>query len=180
VAKALAGGTARQQIRPTSTAQLSKASNDTLLNLSYLEGTIGYSIRRAQLAIFRDIYRAFDEISVTTAQFSILAVVGDNPGVNQADLALALGVERPRIVPLIDSLEARGLATRTAGVADRRQRNIRLTSKGTKVLADLKQRFAKHQKRLIDALGASEANALLMTLQRVPSLLSAEDEQSDA
>jgi DNA-binding MarR family transcriptional regulator len=176
MAKSVIGRALRQQAGPTPTAQFSEGSNAALLNLTYLEGTIGYSIRRAQLAIFRDIYKAFDEISVTTAQFSILAVVSDNPGVNQADLALALGVERPRIVPLIDSLEARGLAARISGVADRRQRHIHLTSKGTKVLSDLKRRFAKHQQRLIDALGASEASVLLMNLQRIPSLLLSEDE----
>jgi hypothetical protein len=51
----------------------------TTLDLSYLEATIGYSIRRAQLAVFQDIYCAFGSLSVTTAQFSVLAVVADNP-----------------------------------------------------------------------------------------------------
>jgi hypothetical protein len=92
------------------------------LDLSYLESTIGYAIRRAQLLIFADIYRVFGQDAVTTAQFSVLAVVADNPGANQSDLALALGVERPRMVPLIDALEGRGLLVRIPSVADRRHR----------------------------------------------------------
>ena len=73
-------------------------------------GTIGYAVRRAQIAVFEDIFRSFGEHRETTAEFSVLAVAADNPGINQADLAFALGVERPRMVPIINKLEKRGLA----------------------------------------------------------------------
>lgn len=136
----------------------------TALNLSYLDGTIGYALRRAQLAVFHDIYRAFGETAVTTAQFSVLAVVADNPGVNQADLALALKVERPRMVPLIDALEQRGLATRVTSATDRRHRRIYLTDEGTRLLAELKRRFAEHQARMIERLNGASADALLQSL----------------
>ncbi|WP_439614142.1 MarR family winged helix-turn-helix transcriptional regulator [Reyranella sp.] len=136
-----------------------------VLDLSYLEGTIGYAIRRAQLLIFADIYRVFGEDAVTTAQFSVLAVVADNPGANQADLALALGVERPRMVPLIDALEERGLLVRIPSVVDRRHRHIQLTTEGERLLSKLKQRFSAHQQRLIDVLGASEAKRFLRSLR---------------
>ena len=148
------------------------------LDLSYLEGTIGYSIRRAQLAVFRDIYRAFGDAAITTAQFSILAVAANNPGVNQSDLALALGVERPRIVPLLDSLEKRGLAVRVSSASDGRHRQIHLTAQGERLLADLKQRFAAHQQRVIDALGANEARDFLRNLQLLTTHIKPDESQS--
>jgi DNA-binding MarR family transcriptional regulator len=137
------------------------------MDISYLRGTIGYAMRRAQLAVFQDIYRAFGQLTVTTAEFSVLAVVADNPGANQADLADALGVERPRMVPLIDALERRGLATRVASASDRRQRQIHLTDKGRRLLAELKRRFARHQQRMVDRVGAARAKALLHDLWRL-------------
>ncbi len=137
------------------------------LDLSYLEGTIGYTIRRAQLAVFQDIYRAFGVHAVTTAQFSVLAVVADNPGVNQSELAAALGVDPPRMVPLIDAVEQRGLAVRVPSIADRRHRQIHLTRAGRRLLAELKRRFAEHQQRVIDALGAAGAKSLLRDLRRL-------------
>jgi DNA-binding MarR family transcriptional regulator len=137
------------------------------LDLSYLEGTIGYTIRRAQLAVFQDIYRAFGAHAVTTAQFSVLAVVADNPGVNQSELAAALGVDPPRMVPIIDALERRGLAVRVLSIADRRHRQIHLTQAGRRLLADLKRRFAAHQQRVIDVLSAAGAKALLRSLRRL-------------
>ena len=137
------------------------------LDLSYLESTIGYAIRRAQLVIFQDIYRAFGPAAITTAQFSVLAVVADNPGANQSDLALALGVERPRMVPLLDALAARGLVVRVPSISDRRHRHIHLTEEGERLLAELKRRFAIHQQRLMDVLGPSSARQFLSTLRRL-------------
>jgi DNA-binding MarR family transcriptional regulator len=134
------------------------------LDLSYLEGTLGYSIRRAQMAVFQDIFQSFGELAVTTVQFSVLAVVADNPGTNQADLALALGVERPRIVPILDALEARGLAIRKPSPSDRRHRLLFLTDQGQALLEELKKRFALHQKRMLDRLGEESIDAFLSKL----------------
>ncbi|MBV9066923.1 MAG: MarR family transcriptional regulator, partial [Methylobacteriaceae bacterium] len=110
----------------------------TSVDMSYLEGTIGYAIRRAQLAVFSDIFRSFGEYRVTTAEFSVLAVTADNPGINQADLATALGVERPRMVPIINKLERRGLARRAIDARDGRARRIYLTRSGSDLLGILK------------------------------------------
>lgn len=141
----------------------SRAATETL-NLSYLESTIGYSIRRAQMAVFQDIFLSFGELAITTVQFSVLAVVNDNPGTNQADLASALGVERPRIVPVLDSLEARGLAVRKPSPSDRRHRLLFLTDEGKVLLEELKKRFAAHQQRMLDRLGEDNAETFLAKL----------------
>lgn len=146
------------------TAGTEKRSETVGLDLSYLEGTLGYSIRRAQMAVFQDIFQSFGELAVTTVQFSVLAVVADNPGTNQAELALALGVERPRIVPILDALEARGLAIREPSPHDRRHRLIYLTGEGQALLQQLKKRFAVHQQRMLDRLGEESADAFLAKL----------------
>jgi DNA-binding MarR family transcriptional regulator len=134
------------------------------LDLSYLESTIGYSIRRAQIAVFQDIYESFGELSITAVQFSVLAVVADNPGTNQADLAHALGVERPRMVPILDALETRGLAIRKAATSDRRHRLLFLTPEGEALLKELKKRFAVHQERMLRRLQASTSERFLEEL----------------
>jgi DNA-binding MarR family transcriptional regulator len=135
--------------------------------MSYLEGTIGYAIRRAQIAVFDDIFRAFGERRITTAEFSVLAIVADNPGINQADLALALGVERPRMVPIINRLEENGLASRVGDGRDRRTRRIHLTQSGRKLLEVLKTRFVEHQKRMLSRLGVDSADRILSDLRKL-------------
>jgi len=137
--------------------------------MGYLEGTIGYTIRRAQLAVFQDIYREFGDTRITLTQFSVMAVAADNPEVTQAELAEVLAVERPRIVPILNALEARGLAKRLVCDIDRRNRRIVLTVEGLALLQDLKRRFAVHEARLDQMLGVSKP-AMLLALQELGGL----------
>jgi DNA-binding MarR family transcriptional regulator len=143
------------------------AENSSVVDMSYLEGTLGYMIRRAQIAIFADVYKAFGGIQITVAEFSVLAVVADNPGINQADLALALGVERPRMVPIINKLEERKLATRAVDHEDARVRLIHLTGHGEQLLAILKKRFATHQSEMLARLGATDPTKILRDLHKL-------------
>jgi MarR family transcriptional regulator for hemolysin len=51
-------------------------------------------------------------------------------GVRQKELAVALGIEGPSLVRLLDGLERRGLIERRADGTDRRARGIHLTADG--------------------------------------------------
>jgi len=137
--------------------------------MSYLESTIGYSIRRAQIAVFQSIYRAFDDKTLTLVQFSLMAVVADNPQLTQAELAEVLAVERPRIVPLLNKLEEMEFVQRLVCDTDKRTRRIVLTAKGNRALADLKRRFAMHEQQL-DKLMGEERGLLLAMLHKVSKL----------
>ena len=149
------------------TGPQSEAADPKGVDMSYLEGTIGYTVRRAQIAIFEDIFRSFGEHQVTTAEFSVLAVAADNPGINQADLALALGVERPRMVPIINKLEKRGLAKRLVDGRDGRARRIYLTRSGNELLQVLKTKFAEHQRRMLLRLEADSPARILSDLWKL-------------
>ncbi|WP_441231976.1 MarR family winged helix-turn-helix transcriptional regulator [Tardiphaga sp. 215_C5_N2_1] len=153
--------------QPSRAAPADAPSSSKTTDMSYLEGTIGYAIKRAQIAVFQDIYRSFDEHRVTAVEFSVLAVVADNPGINQADLALALDVERPRMVPIINKLEQRGLAVRATFADDGRVRLINLTKPGHQLLAILKERFAKHQARMLERLDMDDATKILRLLWKL-------------
>ncbi|MBR0781884.1 MarR family transcriptional regulator [Bradyrhizobium iriomotense] len=119
------------------------------------------------MAVFDDIFRAFGEHKITTAEFSVLAIVADNPGINQADLALSLGVERPRMVPIINRLEESGLASRLVDGQDGRTRRIHLTRQGEKLLEILKARFAEHQARMLKRLRAGTPDGILSDLWKL-------------
>ena len=130
-----------RSIRPTfkESSMSAQTRRTGPVNMGYLESTVGYSIRRAQIAVFQDIYAAFDDKAITLTQFSVLAVVADNPEITQSELAAALAVERPRIVPLLNALEQRNLAQRVVCEDDKRNRRIVLTPQGRALLKDLKE-----------------------------------------
>jgi DNA-binding MarR family transcriptional regulator len=136
-------------------------------DMSYLEGAIGYAIHRARLSVMEDIYRAFSDYHITPTEFLILVIVSDNPGVSQADLAVALDVERPRMVPTLNKLERRGLATRTVCAGDGRVRRILLTKQGHHLVQVLKKRFVEHQKRILARLNSEESRTIFSSLWKL-------------
>lgn len=133
-------------------------------DLSYLESTLGYRMKRALVHVYRGIHDSLGETGLTLVQFSVLSIVQDNPGIAQSELSAALGVERPRLVPLLDTLEKRGLAERRQNPEDRRGRMIHLTPKGASCITALKTRFDAHQETLKTQMGADRFNQLLGNL----------------
>ena len=137
------------------------------IDMSGLDGTIGFLLKRAQLAFSRELDRIFAEFDITAVQFSALTVVENNPGITQSDLAAALEVERPRMVPVLDKLEGRGLAVRRADPNDGRSRRIHLTAAGVALLNELQRRFSQLESRVATAMGKSERDRFVEALRAV-------------
>jgi DNA-binding MarR family transcriptional regulator len=97
-------------------------------------------------------------------------MVADNAGIAQGDLAAALDVERPRMVPVLDRLERRGLVVRRKDTRDGRSRRIHLTDDGAALLTELQHRFAGLEKRLTSALGRDGRTQLRTALQTLIEL----------
>jgi DNA-binding MarR family transcriptional regulator len=135
-----------------------------------LDDSVGFLLKRAQIAFSRRMHSAFGEFDITAVQFSALTVVAKNPGIAQGDLAAALDVERPRIVPVVDNLERRGLAVRRQDSRDGRSRRIHLTDDGALLLTTLRRRFGVLEKRLASALGAEERGQLVTALRTIIDL----------
>ena len=75
-------------------------------------GTWDTSCRRAQIWIFQDFIRTLAEVNIRPAQYSVLIVIEANHGLSQSALSQTLGIERARLVRLLDSLEARKFVQR--------------------------------------------------------------------
>ena len=138
------------------------------LDLGVLEGHLGYFVRRLQVWIFQDFARALASVDIRPAQFSVLVVIEANSGLSQADLAERLGIERARLVRLLDGLEKRGLIRRRASPRDRRSHALSLTREGQKGLRRMKAMAAEHEANLERRLGAEKRAALLAALRGLP------------
>ena len=100
------------------------------LELGVLDGHLGYFVRRLQVWIFQDFVRTLASFDIRPAQYSVLVVIEANSGLSQADLAERLGIERARLVRLLDGLEKRGLTRRQPSPLDRRSHALVLTREG--------------------------------------------------
>jgi DNA-binding MarR family transcriptional regulator len=131
------------------------------LDIGVLNEHLGYFVRRLQVRVFQDFIRTLAPIDIRPAQYSVLVVIAGNPGLSQSDLAALLGIERARLVRLLDRLEKRGLTQRLASRTDRRSHALRLTSDGQRLLRRAKQLAATHEARLTEMLGTEQRKVLI-------------------
>jgi DNA-binding MarR family transcriptional regulator len=136
------------------------------IDLDVLNSHLGYALRRAQVWVFQDFIRTLSAIDIRPAQYSVLVVIGANPGLSQAALADRLAIERARLVHMLDHLQRRGLTERLPSPTDRRTHALQLTRDGHKLLKRAKALAARHEARLTEKLGA-EARAQMLELLKV-------------
>lgn len=129
-----------------------------------LSGLLGYRLRVAQQAVFRDYAHAIPEASPGRA--GILFLVEANPGVTQSRLARAVGLDRSTLVGVLHALEARDLVERRRG-EDRRTNGLWLTRPGRLLMASLKTRIKAHERRVAARLSPAERAQLIALLEKL-------------
>jgi DNA-binding MarR family transcriptional regulator len=129
-----------------------------------LPGLLGYHLRLAQQAVFRDFARAIPEAS--PGRVGILFLIEANPGVTQSRLAQAVGLDRSTMVGVLHGLAARELVERRRG-EDRRTNGLWLTRGGRALVASLKQRIRSHERRVAARLSADERAQLVALLAKL-------------
>ena len=129
-----------------------------------LPGLLGYRLRVAQQALFRDFQATVAELS--PGRVGILLLIEANPGVTQSRLAQAVSLERSTMVGVLHVLEGRGLLERRRGV-DRRTNGLWLTASGRSLVAKLKRRIQLHERRVSSRLTPAEREQLLGLLEKL-------------
>jgi DNA-binding MarR family transcriptional regulator len=129
-----------------------------------LPGLLGYRLRRAQQAVFRDFADSVSDLS--PGRTGMLLLIDANPGVTQSRLAQAVDLDRSTMVGVVDTLEERGLIERRRG-EDRRTNGLWLTRAGRALLARLKRRIEFHERRVAARLNAGEKAQLLVLLEKL-------------
>lgn len=135
--------------------------------LGPLSHYIGYSLRRAQLVVFDDFFHTFADLDLRPAQFGLLVVISQNPGLKQADASAALGIQTPNFVALVDALERRGIVQRLPTQNDRRSHALHLTKAGETLLKRVLVRQAEHEERMTARIGKAGREQLLALLDKL-------------
>ena len=129
-----------------------------------LPDLLGYRLRLAQQAVFRDFATSVQGLS--PGRIGLLIYIDANPGVTQSRLAEAAERDRSTMVGVLDLLEERGLIERRRG-ADRRTNGLWLTGPGRALLARALRGIARHEKRIAARLTAAERRQLLELLGKI-------------
>jgi DNA-binding MarR family transcriptional regulator len=134
------------------------------VGLDALVGHAGYAVRRFQIWIFQDFVKTLGNVDIRPTQYSVLTVIGANPGLSQMAVAKRLGIERARLVHLLDSLEQRKLVKRVKSKTDRRSHALHLTPQGDTALAKFKRLAAEHERHVEEKIGKDNRERLLRIL----------------
>jgi DNA-binding MarR family transcriptional regulator len=134
------------------------------IGLDALVGHAGYAVRRFQLWIFQDFIKTLAAVDIKPTQYSVMTVIGANPGLTQAAVAKRLGIERARLVHLLDNLEQRRLVKRVASATDRRSHALHLTARGEEQLGKFKRLAAEHERHVAERIGKENRERLLQIL----------------
>jgi len=142
-------------------------SRKSTTNYGLLPDLVGYQLRMAQIALFRDFAQGLGGEDVTPGLFGVLVIIEANPDLKQSELARATQLDRSTVVTVIDNLERRGLVERRIALHDRRSNAIRLTAAGSALLRKLKRQVGAHETRLLQNFSATERETLLALLKKV-------------
>jgi len=137
------------------------------LALDGLPELLGFNLRLAQVAMYRDWALSMTELELTQKQAATLQLIGANPGVSQVDLASTLGTDRATMMATIDRLEERGFVVRRRSTEDRRRQELNLTELGEKMVARAKRTMAEHERRFTSRFTPEELKALMNALGRI-------------
>ena len=135
--------------------------------LGMLPNLVGYHLRLAQVAIFRDFRKVLGDFDITPGLFGVLVLIEANAGMKQTDLARTIHLDRSTVVNVIDNLETMKLVERRAVDGDRRSKALYLTSPGKAFLQKLKRQVLDHEKRLAANLSATDRQKLVDFLERI-------------
>ncbi|OXR48191.1 MarR family transcriptional regulator [Pusillimonas sp. T2] len=132
---------------------------------SYLLGLLGYNCLQAYLKIIPQVKKQLKKVHLRPVEFTVLAVIVDNPDINQKRLGEAINVSPPNLATLLDRMQADGLLTRQRNPNDKRSQILALTLQG-------QQRYEKARAGIADldrpaSLSSDEHDQLIYLLQKV-------------
>jgi DNA-binding MarR family transcriptional regulator len=137
------------------------------LDLDCLPTLLGFNIRRAQIALWRDFNRNVAEGDVRPGVFSALLLAHANPGIAQIEIGNQLGIDKASVVALVDRMEDAGWVVRKRSTDDRRRQGIFLTPAGTRTCRSLRKEMIDHERKFVSRYTDQELRTLIALLRRL-------------
>jgi DNA-binding MarR family transcriptional regulator len=137
------------------------------VDAGYLETLIGYTARRAALAVIEVFLERMAVFELRPVDFSVLSLIGHNPGITSRQLCTTLGILPPNLVGIINTMAKREIVTRRPHPHDGRAVGLHLTAQGLKLLRDAERTAAQLETEVTSSLSAAESRTLINLLKKV-------------
>nr|WP_315259749.1 MarR family transcriptional regulator [uncultured Limnohabitans sp.] len=137
------------------------------IDTRYLETLLGYNTRRATLTIISRFIERMAEFDLRPVDFSVLSLIGHNPGITSRELCNALNILPPNMVGFLKAFEKRDLIERTPHPTDGRAMGLSLTKKGQQLMQKAEVAAIESDASAAHQLSAAEQKTLMRLLQKI-------------
>lgn len=137
------------------------------VDTSYLESLLGYNARRAALAVIEVFLERMAVYELRPVDFSVLSLIGHNPGITSRQLCTTLGILPPNLVGMINSFEKRQLMLRRPHPRDGRAMGLHLTAAGRKLIREAERTATALEAQAASRLTAAESRTLIRLLKKI-------------
>ncbi|WP_188187131.1 MarR family winged helix-turn-helix transcriptional regulator [Nonomuraea sp. SYSU D8015] len=133
--------------------------------------SIGYQLKRVQAALRAAMDGALRRHGLTTPQYACLELLGQRPGLSNAELARGAFVTRQSMNVVLRNLQEAGLVDRPSTAASGRALETRLTAAGERLLEAARADVTAIERRMTAFLTTAQAEALLIQLEAMAEAL---------
>jgi MarR family transcriptional regulator, temperature-dependent positive regulator of motility len=137
------------------------------IELGDLPSYTGYKIKKAYAYVFQTWTTMFADLGLAFGQYSVLLLIGLNPGLSQMALAEAVGLDGSTIVPITNRFAKLGWVRRLRRKEDRRVYSLRATPAGLALLEKAHKVLDEHEQNLLAPLTKQERVNLADLLVKV-------------
>ncbi len=137
------------------------------IDTRYLETLLGYNTRRATLTIIGRFIERMVEFDLRPVDFSVLSLIGHNPGITARQLCHTLNILPPNMVGFLKAFEKRDLIDRSPHPTDGRSMGLTLTKKGQQLMQKAEVAAIESDASAAYPLSASEQKTLMRLLQKI-------------
>ncbi len=142
------------------------SEDDQRLDFGLLLNTLGFLLRMAQLRNFEAFYARHGQMDLRPGEYSVLWMIGRNPGVRQGQLARALAIKPAHMTKVVRRMEETGRLARTIPDDDRRSVRLTLTPAGRDFVAAHEGAIYGEDSYLVHDLTPEEAAQLTRLLRK--------------
>jgi DNA-binding MarR family transcriptional regulator len=137
------------------------------IDTRYLETLLGYNTRRATLTIISRFIERMAEFDLRPVDFSVLSLIGHNPGITSRELCSALNILPPNMVGFLKAFEKRDLIERTPHPTDGRAMGLSLTQNGQQLMQKAEAAAIESDASAAHQLSAGEQKTLMRLLKKI-------------
>lgn len=132
--------------------------------LGPVENAVGYVLKQASVALRNAMDAALRPLQLTVPQYACLELLGQRPGLSNAELARGAFVTRQSMNVVLRGLEERGLVTRPATAPHGRELPTALTDAGRRQLQAASMAVRAVEKTMCAGLPPARQRELLESL----------------